>query len=142
MRHCDGCGIEEIAAALKSNASAAKKHRVSRGAEIASRAGTAICGTDASEGDGNGIMKHLSEEQLIAYQDGEPARHDEFAAHLEACGDCRTELERIAQMLEAFQALRVPDPGEDYGRRVWQQIAPRWKKDARIGGKHFSSLGG
>jgi hypothetical protein len=70
-------------------------------------------------------MKHLSEEQLIAYQDGEPARHDEFAAHLEACGDCRTELERIAQMLEAFQALPVPDPGEDYGRRVWQQIAPR-----------------
>jgi hypothetical protein len=70
-------------------------------------------------------MKHLSEEQLIAYQDGEPARHDEFAAHLEVCGECRAELERIAQMLEAFQALPVPEPGEDYGRRVWQQIAPR-----------------
>jgi hypothetical protein len=28
-------------------------------------------------------------------------------------------------MLAAFQALPVPEPGEEYGRRVWQQIAPR-----------------
>src|ERR1700722_17051927 len=26
-------------------------------------------------------------------------------------------------MLAAYQALPVPDPGEDYGRHVWQQIA-------------------
>src|ERR1700688_5137604 len=28
-------------------------------------------------------------------------------------------------MLVSDQALPGPDPGEDYGRRVWQQIAPR-----------------
>jgi hypothetical protein len=70
-------------------------------------------------------MKHLSEEQLIAYQDGERSGREEFAAHIAACGECRAELERIAGMLAAFQALPVPEPGEEYGRRVWRQIAPR-----------------
>jgi len=70
-------------------------------------------------------MKHLSEEQLIAYQDGERSGRKEFAAHLAECGECRAELDRIAGMLAAFQALPVPEPGEEYGRRVWQQIAPR-----------------
>jgi hypothetical protein len=70
-------------------------------------------------------MKHLSEEQLIAYQDGERSGREEFAAHIAECGECRAELDRIAGMLAAFQALPVPEPDEEYGRRVWQQIAPR-----------------
>jgi hypothetical protein len=70
-------------------------------------------------------MKHLSEEQLIAYQDGETAGREAAAAHLNACAECQTELHRLAEMLAAYQALPVPDPGENYGRRVWQQIAPR-----------------
>ncbi len=70
-------------------------------------------------------MKHLSEEQLIAYQDGERSGREEFAAHIAECAECRAELDRIAGMLAAFQALPVPEPGEEYGRRVWQQIAPR-----------------
>jgi hypothetical protein len=70
-------------------------------------------------------MKHLSEEQLIAYQDGETSGRETFTAHIQECAECRAELDRIAGMLAAFQALPVPDPGEEYGRRVWQQIAPR-----------------
>lgn len=70
-------------------------------------------------------MKHLSEEQLIAYQDGETAGRDAAAAHINSCAECQAELNRLAEMLAAYQALPVPDPGEDYGRRVWQQIAPR-----------------
>jgi hypothetical protein len=70
-------------------------------------------------------MKHLSEEQLIAYQDGERSGREEFAAHIAECGECRAELDRIGGMLAAFQALPVPEPSEEYGRRVWQQIAPR-----------------
>jgi hypothetical protein len=70
-------------------------------------------------------MKHLSEEQLIAYQDGEPAERDTAAAHINSCAECQAELNRLAEMLAAYQALPAPDPGEDYGRRVWQQIAPR-----------------
>lgn len=70
-------------------------------------------------------MTHLSEEQLIAYQDGEPVERDAFAAHLNTCAECKAKVERLAEMLAAYQALPVPDPGEDYGRRVWQQISPR-----------------
>jgi hypothetical protein len=70
-------------------------------------------------------MKHLSEEQLIAYQDGETAGRDTAAAHINSCAECQAELNRLAEMLAAYQALPVPDPGEEYGPRVWQQIAPR-----------------
>jgi hypothetical protein len=70
-------------------------------------------------------MKHLSEEQLIAYQDGETAGREAAAAHINSCPECQAQLNRLAEMLAAYQALPVPDPGENYGRRVWQQIAPR-----------------
>jgi hypothetical protein len=73
-------------------------------------------------------MKHLSEEQLVAYQDGESAGRDAAAAHINSCAECQEELHRLAEMLAAYQALPVPDPGEEYGRRVWQQIAPRLKE--------------
>ena len=60
-------------------------------------------------------MTHLSEEQLIAYQDGERTEREAFDAHLATCAECRTHLERIAEMLAAYQALPVPDPGDDFG---------------------------
>src|SRR3984893_14038732 len=71
------------------------------------------------------MMKHLTEEQLIAYQDGETAGRDAAAGHINSCAECQAELNRLTEMLAAYQALPVPDPGADYGRRVWQQIAPR-----------------
>ena len=70
-------------------------------------------------------MRHLSEEQLIAYQDGETAGREAAATHINSCAECQAELNRLAEMLAAYQALPLPDPGEEYGRRVWQQIAPR-----------------
>jgi hypothetical protein len=70
-------------------------------------------------------MKHATEEELIGYQEGEGLRRDEIAAHLASCPPCSAELHRIEAVLKALDALPVPDPGEDYGRRVWQQIAPR-----------------
>jgi len=73
-------------------------------------------------------MKHLSEEQLIAYQDGESSGRDAAAAHINSCAQCQAELHRLSEMLTAYQALPLLDPGEDYGRRVWQQIAPRLKE--------------
>jgi hypothetical protein len=76
-------------------------------------------------------MKHLTEEQLIAYQDGETAGRDAAAAHINSCAECQAELNRLAEMLAAYQALPVPDPGEDYGRRVWQQVAPRLEERSR-----------
>ena len=70
-------------------------------------------------------MNHPTEEQLIAYHDGEAAGRDEIVAHLKDCGACRGELERIEALLRALNDFPVPDPGEDYELRVWQRLAPK-----------------
>ena len=70
-------------------------------------------------------MKHPSEEELIAYREGESSQREGTTRHLADCGECRAELERIEAVLAALDTMPVPDPGDDYGRRVWQQIAPR-----------------
>jgi hypothetical protein len=70
-------------------------------------------------------MKHMTEEELIAYRDGESRGRETFGAHLKECTECRREMERIEAVYAALDAMPVPDPGENYGRRVWQQIAPR-----------------
>jgi hypothetical protein len=70
-------------------------------------------------------MKHMTEEELIAYREGVAEQRTAIAEHLTICEKCRMELERIEAVLAALDTLPVPDPGADYGRRVWQQIAPR-----------------
>lgn len=69
-------------------------------------------------------MKHLTEEELIAYREDVVEQRAAISEHLAACEECRAELERIEAVLAALDTLPVPDPGADYGRRVWQQIAP------------------
>jgi hypothetical protein len=70
-------------------------------------------------------MKHMTEEELIAYREGVAAERAGITEHLAACEECRAELEKIEAVLAALDTLPVPDPGDDYGRRVWQHIAPR-----------------
>jgi len=70
-------------------------------------------------------MKHMTEQELIAYREGVVEQRAAVSEHLAACEECREELERIEAVLATLDTLPVPDPGADYGRRVWQQIAPR-----------------
>ena len=70
-------------------------------------------------------MKHATEEELIAYRDGESSGREAVAAHLKECPECARELEQIEAVLSALHTLPVPEPGEDYGQRVWRQIAPQ-----------------
>jgi len=70
-------------------------------------------------------MKHMTEEELIAYREGVADQGALISKHLAACEECRTELERIEAVLAALDTLPVPDPGVDYGRRMWREIAPR-----------------
>jgi hypothetical protein len=70
-------------------------------------------------------MKHMTEEQLIAFREGVAEQRAVISEHLATCEDCRGEFERIEAVLAALDTLPVPDPGADYGRRVWQEIAPR-----------------
>jgi hypothetical protein len=70
-------------------------------------------------------MRHRTEEELIGYRDGEARERTAIAAHLKECEECREELTRIEAVFGAMDAMQVPDPGEDYGERVWRRIAPR-----------------
>jgi hypothetical protein len=70
-------------------------------------------------------MKHPKEEELIAYHDGDAAAREAIAEHLSDCPECETELARIDALLAALNTIPVPEPGDDYGQRVWQQISPR-----------------
>src|SRR6266568_8739143 len=70
-------------------------------------------------------MRHVTEEELIAYREGLASQRGVISQHLAACEQCRAELQRIEAVLAALDTLPVPDPGADYGRRVWREIAPR-----------------
>jgi hypothetical protein len=70
-------------------------------------------------------MRHRTEEELIGYRDGEAKEREVIAAHLKECNECREELARIEAVFAALDAMPIPDPGDDYGDRVWQRIAPR-----------------
>jgi hypothetical protein len=70
-------------------------------------------------------MNHLTEEELIAYHDGETRNREAFAAHLQECPQCQREMARLHTVFAALDAMPVPDPGENFGQRVWQQISPR-----------------
>ena len=75
-------------------------------------------------------MKHTTEEELFAYREGEMKGRQAIAAHLRECGECRAELERIDEVFQALDAMPVPDPGEEYGAKVWRQIRNRLPKHA------------
>lgn len=91
-------------------------------------------------------MTHPNEEELIAYHDGEVLQREAITKHVGDCPECRAVLERIDAVLAALDTIPVPDPGEDYGQRVWQQISPRLpEKRARwweFGAKRQRSVGG
>jgi hypothetical protein len=70
-------------------------------------------------------MKHATDEELFAYREGDTQGREAVASHLKECGECRAELARLEEVFAALDVLPVPDPGEDYGARVWRQIAPR-----------------
>ena len=70
-------------------------------------------------------MEHTKEEELIAFHDGEQKGRDRVSAHLESCAECRAALEKIEAVFAAMDAMPVPDPGENYGQRVWAQISSR-----------------
>jgi hypothetical protein len=70
-------------------------------------------------------MEHPKDEELIAFHDGDPANHERVEEHLRACSECRAALEKIEVVFAAMDSLPVPDPGENYGQRVWAAISPR-----------------
>ena len=74
-------------------------------------------------------MKHVSEEELIGYREGDDVERGAITVHLEECAECRAELARLnaelSAVFTALDTLAVPDPGAEYGKQVWNKIAPQ-----------------
>jgi hypothetical protein len=70
-------------------------------------------------------MKHQTDEELFAYWDGEMKNREAISLHLKDCAECRAELARLDEVFAALSSLPVPDPGENYGAKVWLQSADR-----------------
>ena len=90
------------------------------------------------------MMKHRTEEELIAYRDGDAKDRVAIAEHLSGCADCREEMERIEAVYAAMSAMSVPEPGEEFERRLWQKIAPRLEEKSALVGRLFctEAIGG
>ncbi len=69
-------------------------------------------------------MSHLSEEVLILHYYGEEAGGEDAARHLEICSECRALYGSLQRVLNAVDALPVPERGEEYGAVLWSRIAP------------------
>ncbi len=74
-------------------------------------------------------MKHLSEEELIGYREGDDVGREVTAAHLGECAECRAELAKLelelTAVFAALDSVEVPEAGEGYGQQVWNAIAPK-----------------
>jgi hypothetical protein len=70
-------------------------------------------------------MKHLTEEDLILHYYGEGDDRVAVYAHFEGCPECRRAYDALERDMSAFDAAGVPERGPEYGRKVWQRLAPR-----------------
>ena len=66
-------------------------------------------------------------ERMMAYLDGElgEAELQEFSAHLEACGACREELEKLEKLKEVSRGMRFFKPSDEVWDRHWTCIYNR-----------------
>ena len=71
MRHWEGCAIEEIARCLKSNTNATKNTVFRAVSKLRKALEPFSEFREHGASHGNGIMNHMTEEELIAYRDGE-----------------------------------------------------------------------
>lgn len=86
-------------------------------------------------------MRHITEEQLVAYAMGDVEAGTDAAtrSHVESCPLCRTALDQIRATLDAAATLPVPDRGDDYGARVWDRIESRLVEPRSIESTHNES---
>ncbi|MDQ3280371.1 MAG: hypothetical protein M3Q69_03060 [Acidobacteriota bacterium] len=69
----------------------------------------------------------MSQEELILVYYREVASHE----HLDACGECRNELARLARILDAVTPIDVPEPDDEYESRVWNRLSWRLRGERR-----------
>ena len=68
-------------------------------------------------------MNHLDEERLtdVYYGDLDPKLRE----HLAGCDECRSNFERLRELLDSFRDYPVPERSPSYGAEVWARLASR-----------------
>ncbi len=68
-------------------------------------------------------MNHFTEEQLtLAYYD---ELDPELSQHLNACSECRSNFDRLKDLLDAIREYPVPERNASYGSDVWVRLLPK-----------------
>jgi hypothetical protein len=70
-------------------------------------------------------MRHLTEEQLVLFHYGDADLSMEVSSHLAACAHCQRRYQALTHALGSMTITPVPERGPEYGREVWQRLAPR-----------------
>lgn len=79
-------------------------------------------------------MTHLTDEDLILHYYGETAKPAAAEEHLDACPDCRAAFSALQRVLNAMDALPVPERAVDYEAAVWRRLVgagirpPFWRR--------------
>ena len=71
---------------------------------------------------------HHSDDDLVLHYYADPDAPPETAAHLDACAACRDRFHELAASLRMLTLAEAPDPGDDYGRGLWQRLEPRLRQ--------------
>jgi hypothetical protein len=71
------------------------------------------------------MTEHIQEEQLILHYYGEVPESPAIEAHMASCEKCRSEYQVLQRVLNSVDSAPVPSRGADYGRQVWDRVAPK-----------------
>src|SRR5215469_2850585 len=70
-------------------------------------------------------MNHLSEEQIVLHCYGDAEDAEGVRVHLEACGACREEFERVQGLLKQIEPVEVPEPPAVFEEKTWLNLRDR-----------------
>jgi hypothetical protein len=78
-------------------------------------------------------MKHIGAEDLVLLYYNEPGVPDELRVHLGECAECQGAARDVAQTLNLCSEWLPPEAEPEFGRSVWNQIAPLIEEPRRRG---------
>src|SRR5512146_2303948 len=67
-------------------------------------------------------MNHLTEKQIVLHYYGEAEGMDEVRQHLAQCPDCRSQFERLEELLRSIGTPEVPEPPASFEEKTWLNL--------------------
>jgi hypothetical protein len=76
-------------------------------------------------------MSHLNQEELVLIYYREPGVPADAASHLAECAQCRADFDTLSETLNTCLEWTAPEPPLDFGRSVWERLAPQLVEQRR-----------